>query len=65
MKAMPKKNTRRLHLFSLEILPARYKMYPITRLNNAQRTFTVGDDRPFPGGVAKGVGKGSPEMPCT
>ena len=34
-------------------------------VNNAQRTFTVGEERPFPGGFAKGVGKRSPEMPCT
>ncbi len=25
----------------------------------------VGDDKPFPGGFAKGVGKLSPEIPCT
>jgi hypothetical protein len=32
---------------------------------HAQTTFTVGDDNPLPGGLAKGVGKRSPEMPCT
>jgi len=40
-------------------------MYPITRLNDAHRTFTVGDYRPLPGGFAKGVGKLIPEIPFT
>jgi hypothetical protein len=62
---MPAKKTRRLHLFAGETLPVLYKTYPITRLNNAHRTLTVGDDNPLPGGFAKGVGKLVPEMPCT
>lgn len=65
MKVMPIKNTRRLHLFAGETLPVLYKTYPTTKLNNAQRTLIVGDDNPLPGGVAKGVGKLLPEMPCT
>jgi hypothetical protein len=38
-------------------------MYPITRLPKPHNTFTVGDDKPFPGGLEKGLGKLSPEMP--
>ncbi len=35
----------------------------MTMLKSAQKTLTVGDDKPFPGGFANGVGKGSPEIP--
>ncbi|MFI4963671.1 MAG: hypothetical protein ACHP6H_07450 [Legionellales bacterium] len=65
IEAMPAKNTRRLHLFDKETLPVLYKTYPTTKLNNAHRTLIVGDDNPFPGGLAKGVGKLLPQMPCT
>jgi hypothetical protein len=34
-------------------------------LSSDQRTFTNGDDNPLPGGLAKGVGKRSPQMPFT
>lgn len=34
-------------------------------LKNAQSTLIQGADKPFPGGAAKGVGKGLPEMPFT
>jgi len=54
-----------VHLFVLETLPIPYKTYPITKLHNAHRTFTVGDDKPLPGGFAKGVGKLVPEIPFT
>ncbi len=52
-------------MFAGETLLVLYKKYPITRLNNAHRTLIVGDDNPLPGGLAKGVGKLLPEMPCT
>jgi hypothetical protein len=65
MEAMPAKNTRRLHLFAGETLPVLYKTYPTTKLNNPHTTLIVGDDNPLPGGLAKGVGKLLPEMPCT
>jgi hypothetical protein len=63
MRAMPTKNTKRLHLFAEETLPVLNRTYPMTILNNPQRTLIVGDDNPLPGGVAKGVGKLFPEMP--
>jgi hypothetical protein len=45
------------------ILPAHTRSEPIIRLSKAHKTFTVGDDKPFPGGFAKGVGNLSPEIP--
>src|SRR5258707_15663135 len=65
MTAMPAKKITSAELSPLETFPARKRMYPAARLNSAQTTFTVGDDNPFPGGLANGVGKRSPEMPCT
>jgi len=32
-------------------------------LNKAQMTFTIGDESPLPGGLAKGDGNLFPEMP--
>ena len=63
MKVMPTKKTKRVHLFAEETLPVLYKTYPMTILNNPQRTLIVGEDNPLPGGVAKGVGKLFPEIP--
>ena len=60
---MPIKKINRANLLLLEILPALKSKYPITKLNNAHNTFIVGDDKPLPGGLAKGVGKLSPEIP--
>jgi ribosomal protein L44E len=34
-------------------------------LSSPQTTLVVGEDKPLPGGLAKGVGNLSPEMPCT
>ncbi len=65
MEAIPAKNTRRLNLFDGDTFPVLYKTYPMTRLNKPHRTLIVGDDNPLPGGLAKGVGKLFPEMPCT
>jgi hypothetical protein len=62
--AIPAKNKITVSIFEADIFPPRYKKYPITRLTNAHTMFTVGDDNPFPGGLAKGVGKLSPDMPC-
>lgn len=61
----PTKNTRRLRLFVWETLPALKRMYPMSKLANAHKTFTIGDDNPFPGGFANGEGKLSPDTPCT
>jgi len=60
---MPIKKINKANLLLLEILPALKSKYPITKLSNAHNVFTIGDDRPLPGGLAKGEGKLSPEMP--
>jgi hypothetical protein len=65
MYTTPAKNTRRLHLFDWESLLALKRRYPTSKLASAHRTFTIGDDNPFPGGLANGVGKLSPDIPCT
>jgi len=62
---IPAKKIKRAHLFLSDNFPALNKRNPITRLSKPHRTFTVGDDSPLPGGLAKGVGKASLEMPCT
>jgi len=36
---------------------------PIPKLIVAHKTFNTGEDKPLPGGFAKGVGKGFPVMP--
>jgi hypothetical protein len=61
----PAKNARRLHLFVWDNLPTLKRIYPITRLASAHRTFTVGDDNPLHGGCANGEGKKSPDTPWT
>jgi hypothetical protein len=37
----------------------------MARLRRAHRTLIVGEERPLPGGLAKGVGNASPETPWT
>ncbi len=37
----------------------------IIKLKNAHNTFMRGDESPLPGGLAKGVGNGLPEIPFT
>jgi hypothetical protein len=63
--AMPAKKMTSARLPPPATFPTRERMQPTTRFSSAQRTFTVGDDNPFPGGWEKGVGKGSPETPWT
>lgn len=38
---------------------------PNAKFARAQMTFVIGEERPLPGGLAKGVGKGSPVTPFT
>jgi hypothetical protein len=45
----PAKKITSAELFALETFPTRKSTYPTTKLNNAQTTFTVGADNPFPG----------------
>jgi hypothetical protein len=40
-------------------------MYPTARLKRPQKTLTVEEERPIPGGDAKGLWKGFPETPLT
>jgi hypothetical protein len=63
MQRIPAKKMTRFHFLAGDIFPARNKIYPITRLNNPHRTLTAGEDRPLPGGFAKGDGNGAPETP--
>jgi hypothetical protein len=46
-------------------LPTLNRTYPIIRLNNDHKILINGEDNPFPGGFANGVGKLSPDIPCT
>ena len=60
---IPKNNTSIESLFLVEVLLTDSKIYPMNRLRQAHKTFTSGEESPLPGGVAKGVGNASPEMP--
>ncbi len=51
------------HLFLPDVLLTINNIYPINKLRQAHKTFRVGEESPWPGGVANGVGNGSPEMP--
>jgi len=63
--AMPAKKMTDARRPPPETCPARNRMAPTTRLKSAQTTFTIGEDKPFPGGLANGVGNGSPDTPFT
>ena len=60
---IPKNKTAIETLFFTVIFPALNNTYPASKLKHAHITLTRGVDSPLPGGLAKGVGKGSPEMP--
>ena len=57
MTRIPTKNKNTVHLFEFDIFPALNNTYPMIRLNKPHNTFTVGDDKPLPGGLANGEGK--------
>jgi hypothetical protein len=59
------KNIIKDRKFGFIIFPPRKRIYPMTIFSRPQRTLTVGDDRPLPGGFAKGEGNETPEMPLT
>lgn len=61
---IPIKKINNAHLL-VETLPALKRKYPTTKLKRAHNTFTNGDDKPSPGGFAKGLGKPLPETPFT
>jgi hypothetical protein len=52
------------NLFCTDVLLTLNNIYPIIKFKQAHNTFTVGEERPFPGGLEKGLGKESPETPC-
>ena len=60
---MPKNITINDSLLLVETLPALNNKYPISKLRQAHKTFTSGDESPLPGGLAKGEGNASPETP--
>ena len=63
IRRMPAKNIITLHILEFDIFPTLNNKYPMIRLNKPHNTFTVGDDKPLPGGLANGVGKATPEIP--
>ena len=50
MTTRPAKKITSAESSPLDTFPTPKRMYPTTRLNSAQTTFTVGDDNPLPGG---------------
>lgn len=62
---IPKKNIINASIFFEFILLNLNSKYPASKFINAQITFVIGDDNPFPGGLEKGEGKGFPEIPFT
>ena len=65
MHTNPTKNINIERLSSIETFPLLKSIKAITKLNSAQETLMIGEERPLPGGFAKGVGKASPEIPFT
>jgi len=63
IRRMPTKNIITLHILEFDIFPVLNNTYPTIRLNKPHKTFTVGDDKPLPGGLANGVGKATPDIP--
>ena len=60
---IPEKKIITLQILVVDIFPHQISIDPITKFNNAHKTLSKGDDNPFPGGLAKGVGNLSPETP--
>ena len=63
MTRIPKKRTNMEILFCSDVLLTLNNIYPINKFKQAHNTFTIGEERPLPGGVEKGDGKKSPETP--
>lgn len=62
---IPKKNMDNPNfLFEFTLLTLK-SIYPTNKLNNAHKIFVKGDESPWIGGSANGVGKGFPESPLT
>ncbi len=61
----PTKNMTSANLLFECILLTLKSRYPASKLNKAHKTFVKGDESPWPGGLANGVGKAFPETPFT
>jgi len=61
--SIPKNKTIIERLFFVVVLLTFSNTYPTSKLKQAHITLTSGEESPFPGGLAKGDGNGSPEMP--
>ena len=59
----PNKITAKVNRVHSLTIPNHNKNMPTIILKNAQRIFVIGDDKPFPGGLAKGVGNLFPDIP--
>ncbi|GLU52923.1 hypothetical protein Dfri01_23840 [Dyadobacter frigoris] len=63
ISAKPAKKRPVERLSSVETFPNLIRKQAAVRLKNAQRILINGEDKPFPGGFEKGVGKVSPVIP--
>ena len=63
MMDIPKNKSIMLQLGKTETFPYQTRNEPVNKLKSPHNTLMNGDDRPFPGGFAKGVGNLSPETP--
>jgi hypothetical protein len=63
MQSTAAKNIKIASLLFRESLLTLKRKPPTSILAAPQIVFNIGEDKPFPGGLAKGVGNGSPEIP--
>ena len=64
-RAAPMKATRRGIWVWAKTWPGSMSNQLISMFSSPQAVFTRGEERPLPGGLAKGVGNLLPETPCT
>ena len=62
---IPEKKSIIFQILITVIFPNYERIEPIIKFNNAHKTLMKGEDKPFPGGFAKGVGNLLPETPLT
>ena len=60
---IPRNKTSIEILFFVDVLLTISNIYPTTRLKQPHKTLINGEESPLPGGVAKGVGNASPDIP--
>lgn len=61
--SIPKNRTSIARLFFIVALLTRSRINPTIKLKQAHITLISGEESPFPGGLEKGEGNGSPETP--